>query len=139
MNPGIWLCTTVSSLTICQRGEVRTRSERGSSPTLAEYFLTLVRAALVGGDRLSCLEASCSHGRAQARDLGGGRLDQWRPQASHVTPKQLEASLDQDAALGREDSGVNRQQLLMEAQRRRDIAGQICLDQLAGPEGAEVR
>ena len=52
--------------------------------------------------------------------------------------EQIEACLDENAALGCKDSGVNRQQLLMETKRPGHVTGQVRLEQLLGHDTAEV-
>src|SRR5215217_5694354 len=98
----------------------------------------LTSSRSVGRDHLAGLQASSRQRRAQALDLGPGRLDQRRSQATNTATLQLEPGLDQDAALSGEDPGVDGQQLLMKMKRRGIITGKVCLDQLLGSRSAEV-
>src|SRR5512132_224400 len=102
MNPGNWLCATVSFLTIAQRCQVWARSA----------VLIVPRSCgpkSVGRGDLPSRQAGGSQGGPQAVDLGGSGLDQGRPQAADVAALQPQASVHQDAALGSKDPGVDRQ------------------------------
>src|SRR5215207_8218272 len=106
-----------------QRPE-RTLSNRCARDVSSLTPTTLSPAAVFPPD----LETGGGQRRDKRRTFCVRRADERRAQAADRAPPEIEACLDQDAALSGKDTGVDREQLAVQLQRRRHIAGKVSLD-----------